>query len=122
MLVHQSLKPSMQCARAAAWANAVLGQLSRAIPFRDKNTQVVKPKLDIRRNSFSQRVVSPWNALSARLLKGLLTVEGTTSGSEGGGWELDAWWAFGDQFSSTPELRSEVFRNTATAALGNTLL
>jgi hypothetical protein len=34
VLVHQSMKPSMQCART----NAILGQLSRAITFRDKNT------------------------------------------------------------------------------------
>ena len=181
------MKPSMQCARAAARANAILGQLSRAITFRDKNTflrlykvyvrphleyavvcwspwtvgdkevlervqrralgmvtnwrsrtyearlaevgmttledrrargdmiatykvlsrkdrvepsllfrlpedgtglqtrqaagvhpirtQLVRPKLDIRRNTFSQRVVTPWNALPARV-KGVLTVEG----------------------------------------------
>ena len=187
VMVHQSLKPSMQCARAAARANAILGQLSRAITFRDKNTflrlykvyvrphleyavvcwspwtvgdkevlervqrralgmvtnwrsrtyearlaevgmttledrrargdmiatykvlsrkdrvepsllfrlpedgtglqtrqaagvhpirtQLVRPKLDIRRNTFSQRVVTPWNALPARV-KGVLTVEG----------------------------------------------
>ena len=36
---------------------------------------MVNPKLDIRRNSFSQRVVTPWNALPARV-KGVLTVEG----------------------------------------------
>jgi len=38
-------------------------------------TQLVKPKLDIRRNCFSQRVVNPWNAPPARV-KGVLTVEG----------------------------------------------
>ena len=30
VLVHQSLKPSMQCARAAARANGILGQLFSA--------------------------------------------------------------------------------------------
>jgi len=38
VLVHPSLKPSMQCARAAARANGILGQLSRAITYRDRNT------------------------------------------------------------------------------------
>jgi hypothetical protein len=38
VLVHQSLKPSMQCARAAARANGILGQLSRAVCYRDKDT------------------------------------------------------------------------------------
>ena len=185
VLVHQSLKPSMQCARAASRANVILGQLSRAITYRDKATflklykvyvrphleyavvcwspwtegdkevlekvqrraigmvtnwrertyegrlreagmmslvdrrlrgdmiatykvmsgkdkvdpgvlftlpgeermtrqtagvhpiraQVVKPKLDIRRNSFSQRVVTPWNSLPDRM-KEVGTVDG----------------------------------------------
>ena len=30
-------------------------------------TQAVKPKLDIRRNTFSQRVVAPWNSLPDRV-------------------------------------------------------
>ena len=29
VIVHQSLKPSIQCARAVAMANAVLGQISK---------------------------------------------------------------------------------------------
>ena len=36
--VHQSLKPSLQCAKASAKANQVLGQLSRAVGYRDKDT------------------------------------------------------------------------------------
>ena len=50
--VHQSLKPSMQYARGvAARANIILGQLSRAVSYRDKciflylyNVQGVDPK------------------------------------------------------------------------------
>ena len=38
VIVHQSLKPHMQCTRAAARANAVLGQLSRTVTYRDRNT------------------------------------------------------------------------------------
>ena len=38
VLVHQSLKPSLQCSRAAEKANQVLGQLSRAVTYRDKQT------------------------------------------------------------------------------------
>ena len=37
-------------------------------------TQAVKPKLDIRRNTFSQRVVAPWNSLPDRV-KEVLTVD-----------------------------------------------
>ena len=36
--VHQSLKPSLQCAKGAAKANQVLGQLSRAVGYRDQDT------------------------------------------------------------------------------------
>ena len=38
VIVHQSLKPSLQCTRAAARANSVLGQLSRAVSYRDRST------------------------------------------------------------------------------------
>ena len=38
VIVHKSLKPSAQCAKAAGKANQVLGQLSRAVTYRDKNT------------------------------------------------------------------------------------
>ena len=38
VIIHTSLKPSMQCARAAGRANQVLGQLGRAVTYRDKKT------------------------------------------------------------------------------------
>ena len=38
VIIHSSLKPSMQCARAAGRANQVLGQLGRAVTYRDKKT------------------------------------------------------------------------------------
>ena len=40
VMVHDSLKPSLHCAKAAAKANAVLGQISRAVMYRDSNTFV----------------------------------------------------------------------------------
>ena len=39
-MIHESLKPSLHCAKAAAKANAVLGQISRAVLYRDSNTFV----------------------------------------------------------------------------------
>ena len=38
VIVQRNLKPSLQCAKAAKTANAVLAQLSRAVTYRDKNT------------------------------------------------------------------------------------
>ena len=37
-MIHQSLKPSLQCIKAAEKANQVLGQLSRGVTYRDKQT------------------------------------------------------------------------------------
>ena len=36
VIVHNSLRPSLQCAKAAKKANAVLGQLMRGVTYRDK--------------------------------------------------------------------------------------
>ena len=38
VVIHKSLKPSAQCTKAAGKANQVLGQLSRAVTYRDKTT------------------------------------------------------------------------------------
>ena len=38
VMIHHSLKPSMQCAKAATKANQVLGQLARGLSYRDRNT------------------------------------------------------------------------------------
>ena len=40
VMVQDSLKPSLHCAKAAARANSVLGQISRAVLYRDSNTFV----------------------------------------------------------------------------------
>ena len=36
--VHHTLKPSLQCAKASARANQVLGQIARGVGYRDKVT------------------------------------------------------------------------------------
>ena len=40
VIVQDTLKPSLHCAKAAAKANSVLGQISRAVMYRDSNTFV----------------------------------------------------------------------------------
>ena len=37
-MIHHTLKPSLQCAKASARANQVLGQLARGVGYRDKVT------------------------------------------------------------------------------------
>ena len=52
VLIQRNLKPSLQCAKAAKTANMVLGQISRAVSYRDKGTFLklfctyVRPHLD----------------------------------------------------------------------------
>ena len=48
VIVHQSLKPSLQSTRAAARPNAVLGQLSRAVSYRDRRTFLKLYKVYVR--------------------------------------------------------------------------
>ena len=61
VVIHKSLKPSLQCAKAAVKANLVLGQLSRAVTYRDKTTFIrlyqvyVRPHLENAVQSWS-----PW--------------------------------------------------------------
>ena len=38
VLIHRNLRPSLQCAKAAKRANSVLGQLTSAVSYRDKET------------------------------------------------------------------------------------
>jgi Reverse transcriptase (RNA-dependent DNA polymerase)/Endonuclease-reverse transcriptase len=60
--IHQSLKPTKQCAKAAATARSVLGQISRSFHYRDRKTFVklyityVRPHLE-----FSTPAWSPWS-------------------------------------------------------------
>ena len=61
VVVHESLKPSMQCAKAAARANGILGQLSRAVCYRDKATFLKLYKVYVRPHlEYAVVSWSPW--------------------------------------------------------------
>ena len=68
--VHQSLKPSLQCAKASAKANQVLGQLSRAVGYRDEDTFLklycvyVRPHLEYAIKSWC-----PWQVQDKNILE-----------------------------------------------------
>ena len=70
VIIHQSLKPSAQCAKAAKKANQVLGQMTRALTYRDKYTwvrlykQYVRPHLE-----YSVQAWSPWTDADINLLE-----------------------------------------------------
>jgi ribonuclease P/MRP protein subunit RPP40 len=63
VIVHRSLKPSMQCAKAAARASGILGQLSRGVFYRDRDIFLklckvyvyVRPHLE-----YAVVIWSPW--------------------------------------------------------------
>ena len=61
VLVHESLKPSHQCAKDAAKANAVLGQMSKAFHYRDKLVWLQLYKTFVRPHlEFAIQAWSPW--------------------------------------------------------------
>ena len=61
VVVHESLKPSMQCARAAGRANGILGQLSRAVSYRSKETFINLYKVYVRPHlEYAGVSWSPW--------------------------------------------------------------
>ena len=61
VMIHQSLKPSLQCTRAAERANQVLGQLSRAVSYRDKQTFMKLYKVYVRPHlEYAVASWSPW--------------------------------------------------------------
>ena len=61
VIIQRNLKPSLQCSKAAKKANSVLGQLSRAVSYRDKDTFLrlfrsnVRPLLE-----YCSSAWSPW--------------------------------------------------------------
>ena len=70
ILIDKSLKPSQQCLRAATRANQVLGQLARAVGYRDKDTFLklycvyVRPHLEYAIQSWS-----PWQIQDKEVLE-----------------------------------------------------
>ena len=70
VMITSNLKPAVQCARAAKKANLVLGQLARAVIYRDKNMfmrlyQVfVLPHL-----SYAVQAWSPYNKADKEVLE-----------------------------------------------------
>ena len=68
--VSNNLKPSKQCQEAAARANSVLGQITRAFHYRDKKTflslyiQYVRPHLE-----FAVPAWSPWSTADVQTLE-----------------------------------------------------
>ena len=70
VIVHNSLKPSEMCAKAASKANKVLGQMSRAIHFRDRSTWIKLYKTYVRCHlEYCIQAWSPWTQTDKDLLE-----------------------------------------------------
>ena len=60
VLMADNLRPSQKCSAAAAKANGVLGQISRAVKYRDKKTFIQLYKVYVRpRVGFSRGTWEP---------------------------------------------------------------
>ena len=61
VMIHNSLKPSLQCNTAAKKANKVLGQMSRSLSYRDKNTWIALYKTYVRPHlEYCVQAWNPW--------------------------------------------------------------
>ena len=70
VIVSKTLKPSRQCARAAKKANQVLGQMSRAVTYRDKYTFCRLYKVYVRHHlQYCSPAWSPYTAADKELLE-----------------------------------------------------
>ena len=70
VIVSSDLRPSLQCARAASKANQVLGQISRGISYRDKNTFLKLYKTYVRPHlEYCQAAWSPWTEGDKKVLE-----------------------------------------------------
>ena len=70
ILVHSSLKPSAQCAAAAKKANSVLGQMSRSLTYRDKDTWLKLYRMYIRPHLENcAQAWSPWTEADIDLIE-----------------------------------------------------
>ena len=70
VIIHKSLKPTMQCAKAAKKANQVLGQMARSFHYRDRSVWInlykkyVRPHLE-----FAVQAWSPWTKADKELIE-----------------------------------------------------
>ena len=70
VMIHSSLKPSTQCAQAAKKANQIIGRMSRAFHYRDKDVwvrlykQYVRPHLE-----YCVQAWSPWTVADIDVLE-----------------------------------------------------
>ena len=72
VIIHNSLKPSKQCAKAATKANQVLGQMMRAFHYRDKHTWPRLYKTYVRCHlEYSVQAWNPWSQADIDLLEGV---------------------------------------------------
>jgi hypothetical protein len=61
VMIHNTMKPSAQCAKAAKKANQVLGQMARAFHYRDKITWVNLYKTYVRCHlEYAVQAWCPW--------------------------------------------------------------
>jgi ribonucleases P/MRP protein subunit RPP40 len=68
--VHQSLKPSMQCAKAAATAKLILSQITRSFHYRDRHTFLKLYKTYVRPHlEFSTPAWPPWSQTDKKMLE-----------------------------------------------------
>ena len=70
MIISKTLKPSLQCAKAAKKANQVLGQLSRGLTYRDKNIFIKLYKVYVRPHlQYCSSAWSPYTVADKDLLE-----------------------------------------------------
>ena len=70
VIVSDSLKPSLQCAKAAKKANAILGQMSRSFHYRDGDTFMKLFTTYVRHHQeISVQAWSPWYVKDIELLE-----------------------------------------------------
>ena len=70
VIVSQSLRPSLQCAKAARTANGVLGQLCRGVGYRDKEVFIGLYKTYVRPHlEYAIQAWCPWTAGDKEVLE-----------------------------------------------------
>ena len=70
VIVHETLKPAKQCAKAAGKANQVLGQMARSLTYRDKYTWLRLYKMYVRQHlENAVQSWSPWTDADKEVLE-----------------------------------------------------